>query len=129
MSLLSLISGLAAAGLSWLINGKLLIRFGNQAVIFIGPAVEEFAKTGLAVLLAVPIVITHTLFGITEALWELINSRRGVRAAFYAVATHLFYGVITAIIFRCIGVLPAVALAYLTHMLWNYWVIHKTVSP
>ena len=129
MSLLCLVSGLAAAGLCWLINGKLLNRFGNKAVIYFGPAVEELAKTGLAVLLAVPIIINHLLFGITEAIWELMNSRRGVRAAFYAAATHLFYGLITAAVFQYIGVLPALAAAYLIHMLWNYWVIQKTMSP
>ncbi len=121
-------SGFLAAGVSWLINGMLIERFGNRAVIFFGPAVEELAKTGLAVLLNTSIIITHALFGTFEAAWELKLTRNGLRAAFYAQATHLFYGIISALAWHFLGFVPAVALAYILHMSWNYWIVHKTVS-
>jgi predicted phage tail protein len=114
-----------AALVSWAVNGKLITAFGNKAVIFIGPAVEESFKTGLAWFLGAPLIISHVVFGIAEAIWELITYKRGKLAAVFAVGSHLFYGLVTILVAGKAGILLALIVAYTVHMLWNYWVLYN----
>ncbi|MBM7855213.1 uncharacterized protein with PQ loop repeat [Desulfohalotomaculum tongense] len=119
------LAALAASGISWLLNGRLFNIYNHKAVIYLGPAVEELSKTGLAVLVGAPVMLTHTLFGAVEALWELKTYRRGAAAGFAALATHAFYGWLAQMVIDHSGIPAALAVVYAVHMLWNFWVMHK----
>ncbi|MTI82116.1 MAG: hypothetical protein FH758_14845 [Firmicutes bacterium] len=122
------LSGLSAAFLSWLLNGRLLNVYKNKAVIYIGPVVEEASKTGMAVFTGAPVFLTHTVFGMLEAVWEVGSYRRGTAAGMAALATHATYGLITHYLMELYGVFFAMAMAVIIHVIWNYWIMHKTVS-
>ncbi|MEG6617172.1 hypothetical protein V6C27_12210 [Peptococcaceae bacterium 1198_IL3148] len=125
MQALAALAGLVAAVVSWLINGKLIAAFGKEkTVIFTGPAVEELLKTGFALALASPVIISHIAFGVAEAIWELYAYKRGVVAGFFAVLTHALYGVVTVLAIERVGAYAAPLLAYIVHMFWNYGVIY-----
>lgn len=120
---LAIPAALGAAGAAWLANGKLMYSYGNRAVIYLGPAVEETLKTGLAVLVGAPILLTHVFFGLFEGLWEYTTCRRGKIAAVASILTHLVYGLIALMVYGLLGIIPAILAAYLAHLLWNYWLL------
>lgn len=123
--ILALFSGLLAAGVAWLINGWAANAYGQRAVIFIGPGVEELLKTGLALLLGAPILLSHLTFGLAEAGWEVASYRRGTVAAVFALLSHGIYGWITEIL-AATGLLLALATSCALHMLWNHWVLQRS---
>lgn len=122
---LAVLGGILAAVVSWVFNGKILTIFdNNKAVIFIGPAIEELLKTGLALVLAAPLIISHAVFGLVEAIWEFSIYKKGAVAGLLAVLSHLFYGFLTMMVAEKVRIVIALIVAYTAHMLWNYLVIH-----
>lgn len=122
---MAIISGLAAAGIAWLINGWAMTRYRQRAVVFIGPVVEELLKTGLALQFGAPILLSHLVFGLAEAGWEVVNYRRGPAAALFAISSHGIYGWITATLVA-VSVPLALLLSSALHMGWNYWVLQRS---
>ena len=69
--MLVIVAGLAAA-LAFVVNRWLVRSFGNRAILFWAPAIEELLKTGLAVAAAVPIWPVHFVFGLVEMAYLII---------------------------------------------------------
>lgn len=122
-----LLSGLAAALLSWLINGRVVTAYGDNGVAFVGPAVEEGLKTGLAILFGAPLLVAHMVFGLIEAGWELYTYRR-IPAGLIAFFSHGIYGWVTKIVADHGGLILGLLAGYGVHVLWNYWVILRSNS-
>lgn len=120
-------AALAAAVLSWLVNGFVL-RFGRFGIIYLAPAVEEVLKTGMALWLGALVPASHILFGLIEAVWDMAGrGRKGVYAGLAGVLGHTVFGLITFFVLRLThNALPALAAAYLTHMGWNLAVLYLT---
>lgn len=118
-------SALAAAGLSWLING-IVVRLGRFGVIYLAPAVEEVLKTGSALFFGAFVPASHILFGLVEAVWDIAGKgRKGVYAGLAGVVGHTAFGLITYFVLRLTNnVVPALAAAYFTHMGWNFAVLY-----
>lgn len=118
----AVISGLAAAILSYIINTKALKLLGPKAIIYVAPIIEESLKTGLAVIFGGSIIVAHMTFGIVEAIYDFFNNR-GSSAFFAGMAgalSHTLFGVITILSFRCSGsIITAMIFAIAVHMLWN----------
>jgi hypothetical protein len=118
----AVISGLAAATLSYIINTKAIRLSGTKAIIYVAPIIEEFLKTWLAVIFGGSIFVAHMTFGIVEALYDFFNNR-GSSAFFAGMAgalSHTLFGVITMLSFRYSGsIIVAIIFAIAAHMFWN----------
>ncbi len=121
-------AGLLAAAVSWLSNSIFVgLAACGKAVVYLAPAVEESAKTGLAVLLGAPIWLTHLTFGFLEALWDITGGgKRGIYAGLAGLAGHLFFGLAAFFIFQATGFFwLALAGGYVLHLSWNAFVVFK----
>lgn len=107
---LSVPAGLAAAALSYAINRFALSRLGGRAVWLAVPALEEAAKTGLALFAGASLTLTHVLFGAVEAVYEVSGRHPSLAAAGLALLTHGLLGLLTSALFSRSGS-PAVAVA------------------
>ncbi|MFZ5591523.1 MAG: hypothetical protein ACOY81_06935 [Bacillota bacterium] len=116
---------LLAAMLVWLINTRLGPRFACRSrITLLGPAVEEAAKTLLALSLGAWLPGVHLGFGLIEALWEWRDRRGGLRAALAAVFTHGALGGLTwYVLGRTNSVGLAILLAWGAHAAWNALVL------
>ncbi|KJS15059.1 MAG: hypothetical protein VR69_15100 [Peptococcaceae bacterium BRH_c4b] len=118
-------AALAAAGLSWLTNGFIL-RLGRGGLVYLAPAAEEVAKTGLALAVGASVPATHIFFGLLEALWDGAG-KKDVPAGAIALLSHTVFGLITFFVLHATGaVWPALTFAYLAHVGWNTLVLHLT---
>lgn len=117
-------SALAAAALSWLVNGFVL-RFGRFGIIYLAPAVEELSKTGMALFFGASIPATHILFGLAEAVWDIAG--RGEKSFYAGLAGalgHTAFGFITYFSLRLThNMILSLAAAYFVHMGWNLAVL------
>ncbi|MBS3975718.1 MAG: hypothetical protein KGZ75_03185 [Syntrophomonadaceae bacterium] len=126
--MLILVGSLAAA-LAFAVNRWLISRFGNRAILFLVPAVEEMLKTGLAVAAAVPIWPVHLVFGLMEMAYELRSGVRlpGLTAGLVAVAGHAAFGAVALYVTGITGFWPGGwAAATAAHLAWNRWVLAQT---
>ncbi|HBS60783.1 MAG: hypothetical protein AAGU23_08310 [Bacillota bacterium] len=115
---------LATAG-ALVINRWGIKRFAFAEVVWIGPAIEELGKTGIALVLGAMVLPVHVCFGITEGMFDLRGgTRQSGAAAVVSVLGHGIFGYITVWgheIFASWwgGILPAV----MAHMFWNSYVV------
>lgn len=115
---------LATAG-AFVINRWGINRFGFVGAVWIGPAIEELGKTGIALLLGAMVLPVHVCFGLSEGIFDLRGGTRQSRAAAVAsVVGHGAFGGITIWgheIFASWG--GGILLAVMAHMFWNSYVI------
>ncbi|MGI6038012.1 MAG: hypothetical protein ACOYD6_07270 [Limnochordia bacterium] len=112
-------TGLTAALLAYGANRLVVGLWGQRAVALLVPAIEELAKTGLAVVMNQPLLGVHIIFGLLEAIYD---ARKGGQARWSAslasIVGHGFFGLLTFSLAR--GSLPlAIGAAWLVHALWN----------
>lgn len=116
-----LIAGIVAAAVSWVGNRAAIKLMGTKAIAFLSPLLEELAKSGSAVILDSPMVLTHGVFGLIEALYDARHAGiRGIEAGLISILGHLFYGYITyQVLHKHNSFLFGIFAGYLIHMLWN----------
>lgn len=117
---------LAALGLSYLINKFLIKLLRHHAAIFGAPVFEEILKTLPAYYWDRPVFHVHFLFGLGEAVYDLLTSGRhsGRWAAVFSIISHSVFGAVTSLVFGYTGmVFTAVAFAILIHCTWNLFVM------
>ena len=115
---------LATAG-AFVINRWGINRFGFAEVVWIGPAIEELGKTGIALVLGAMVLPVHVCFGVTEGIFDLRGgTRRSAAAAVASVAGHSMFGCITGWGYEIFASWwGGILLAVMTHMFWNGCVI------
>lgn len=128
----NVLAGLIALTLSFLINKYIFAKVNCRGVIiFISPFIEEILKTGLAYYLVNGLIITHLVFGLGEASFDLFNNNN--IAASLALLTHLLFGIFTFWLWKWSNsLIAAIILVVLVHIIWNYLIIsykiiHKEV--
>ncbi len=121
------IIGLLMAALSFLINRALLKYVGLRAIIGLGPATEETAKTMLAYYLQADILLTHVIFGLIEAVYDwACYHGSGRTAALLSIGGHSIFGLLTVSIFHLSGkIWLGLAGGIVIHMAWNAVIIKK----
>lgn len=120
-----LAAALLASASAYVINRWGIKRFGFAEVVWIGPAIEELGKTGIAVVLGAMVLPVHVCFGITEGIFDL---RRGTgqsgAAAIVSVVGHGVFGYIAIwgheFFLNWWG---GILLAVIAHIFWNSYVI------
>lgn len=122
-----LLSGLLASVLAYYINKRALKIWGDEAVTYGAPLVEEILKTFISIALGANILFTHMTFGAVEAIYDFSGhpGARGGTAALVGFVSHGVFGVVTAVVsgyFK--STYMGVAAAVLFHMAWNYTVMN-----
>ena len=124
------LSGLAAF-LAYVINHWVVGRYGEKAIKFAVPLIEEILKTGVALMFRGPLVIIHIGFGLYEAVYDLVANPQALPgerlfAAFAALMGHGIFGG-TTLLLVTLGLNPALSagLVGLVHGLWNNYVLRK----
>ncbi|MBZ4653401.1 MAG: hypothetical protein JG781_740 [Peptococcaceae bacterium] len=114
-------AGLVAALLAWGLNVLVVKGGGERCIIWVIPWLEEFIKTGTALLLRTSIPLTHGVFGLVEAVHDYLSSRRlGFWAGLASVLSHWFFGQITQYLLSQTGYwLLGAGTAALVHISWN----------
>lgn len=122
-------AGLLAAILAYIIN-RLGIRLtGVEGIIFFVPLVEEMAKTFSAYYLGTSILLTHLVFGLVEAVYDLVTSpKQGLTAGLVSVLGHSLFGGATSLAyFYSNNILIGLIAGLIIHVLWNGVVIKYLV--
>ena len=136
MTLPVLLSALAAALAAYVFNRISRLLAGRTTVIFIAPGFEESFKTGAALLTGAPVLVTHLVFGVIEALYDLTvphpyrsgKAPRGRRtgAAVTSLGAHTLFGAVTLVVANLTYSWPVgVVAAYGLHVGWNALVTGK----
>ena len=113
-----LIACLAAGG-SFLINRLLLRQWGVRVIITLSPVVEEMLKTAAAYYFAADILVTHLVFGLIEAVYDLAQSQGKAMAAAMSVIGHGLFGGATVLAAGTAGIYAGLAVGIMLHLLWN----------
>jgi len=120
----SLVTGLIAAVLALLVNRCLLGLWYSKVISVLGPAVEEAIKTGLALLTGVSLAGVHSVFGLAEGVWELLNKPGSLKPALAAWGVHSLLGLLVYATYTYTGqAIFAWAIGSLVHITWNKLVI------
>lgn len=100
-------------------------RPGALLAFVLGPLVEEAAKTGFALAVAAPLVITHIGFGAAEAAYDAAGRRAsGIAAAAMSLVSHGVFGVATQRVLTITRQPLATALAAaVLHAVWNLVIV------
>ncbi|RJQ04493.1 MAG: hypothetical protein C4551_10675 [Bacillota bacterium] len=141
-----LLAAVSAAGLSYACNRLSRSRAGGGAVVFVAPGLEESFKTGAALLVGAPVLLTHVVFGGLEALYDLGlgagraqphaptaatgagpgPTGRHAGAAVAGLVGHALFGALTVAVAAAWGWWPlGVGVAYLAHVAWNALVMGR----
>jgi hypothetical protein len=90
--------GCLMAGLSYLCNRLLLKVTGLQTVFYYSPVAEEVLKTLPAHYLGADVLITHSVFGSLEGIYDLVTSpNRQYVPMLLSILGHSLFGVITVL--------------------------------
>lgn len=126
---ISLVSGLLAALLSYYINSKALKNMGEAAIIYWAPIIEESLKTGFALMLGGKVFLSHITFGAAEASYDTWKNRgaAGYWAGFAGLVSHSVFGAITQYFMYYLGNSSfGLCIAIFVHIVWNYTVMNIT---
>jgi len=118
--------GLSALLLSYLLNKAFLGWLGDKAIYLAAPAIEEILKSIPAYCLNRPIWPVHLFFGIGEALYDYLSSRKriGKWAAVFSILSHGIFGAITAgMLYFFDNLTVGLFAAVLVHGAWNYFIM------
>jgi hypothetical protein len=124
---MAVVSGLLAAAISYHLNGRALKAFGEEAVTYGAPVLEELLKTGFALALGGGVFLSHITFGTVEAAYDFYKNRGApaCRAGIAGFVSHGVFGVITGYSIKYFNnPVPGLILAILIHMGWNYAVMN-----
>ncbi len=144
MTLSVIVSALVAAGAAYICNRLARRSVGTVAVVFVAPGLEESFKTGTALLLGAPVLLSHIAFGLLEAAYDLFARRRAARgpapapaaagasgpwrlgAALAGLGGHALFGALTVAVSAALGSWAlGVGAAYLVHVGWNALVMGR----
>lgn len=108
------------AACSYVLNRALLKALGTQVIITISPVIEEMLKTLLPFYLDANILTTHVVFGVIEAVYDMVQSQEhGITAAVLSVAGHGLFGALTVYAMQTAGIYIGLASGIIAHLLWN----------
>lgn len=116
-----LIAGIAAAIAAYIANITISRFAPRYSVTLFAPFLEEFLKTVVAILIGTDIVLSHTVFGVAEGVYDYFYAEKKVngRSAVLSVVSHWIFGYITLRLKMKIGVICAIVIVAFIHSLWN----------
>ncbi len=124
----TLLAILLATAAAYLLNRRLVNRFGNPSLITVIPVIEELLKTGSSLLFSVSLWWVHLGFGALEALLDIVQRPRPLPVVGYLAAGCSFIGhgafaAVTIWGWSATGrAVYGLLLGCGVHLLWNVWV-------
>jgi hypothetical protein len=118
-------AALLATAFSYVVNRWGITRFGLAEVMWVGPVMEEVAKTGMAWILDTAVWPVHLYFGTMEGLLDIrTGASHRYGAALVSLAGHSIFGYATlwgtrAFSSIAVGMMLGIGI----HVLWNSYVI------
>ncbi|AAM25690.1 hypothetical protein M2349_002573 [Caldanaerobacter subterraneus subsp. tengcongensis MB4] len=118
------LSGMAGIVVAYLLNSAVVKRYGERAVIYIVPFIEESSKTVFGYLTS-SILASHFMFGIAEAVNDYTKASYKIngRAAVLSILSHSIFGVISYVLVEKVNLFVAILSASLLHLLWNRFML------
>lgn len=115
-----IVSGIAGVIVSYILNKIFASIYGDAAIIYIVPVIEEISKT-VSGYITGSIIAAHLIFGIAEALYDYITASYKInfRAAVSSIISHGIFGVLSYYLVLHSSIFLAIGVAALIHGLWN----------
>ncbi|MDK2806005.1 MAG: hypothetical protein PWQ94_1169 [Thermoanaerobacterium sp.] len=119
-----IIGGLISAILAYFLNKLVVDMYGDKAVIYGVPLIEESSKTIIGYIFG-SIIGTHFTFGIVESLNDFIASPKEVnfRASVLSIITHLIFGAIAYYILIYVNIYASIIITSIIHGYWNRFML------
>jgi hypothetical protein len=120
-----MLAGFMAALFSFFINKLALKSYGKMAVVALVPLLEEVIKSMTAFFTEAPLLLTHGVFGLVEAVHDVYGHKgQSFLPFFLSLGGHLVFGAITRFIYVSTGVLGyGILVAAAVHGIWNLSII------
>lgn len=126
--MIEVICGIVSALIAYVFNRLLIKRQKEKSIVFVIPLVEEGSKTLIAILIGGSIIGVHVVFGIIEAIYDLVhtkNKKAAPIAAILSIFSHSIFGIISYYIYHWTGWLAlGIIIATIIHSTWNYFTTH-----
>jgi hypothetical protein len=126
--MIEVISGIVSALIAYVFNRLLIKRQKEKSIVFIIPLVEECSKTLIAIMMGGSIIGVHVVFGIIEALYDLLHTKSknaATIAAVLSLISHSIFGIISNYIYIWTGWLSlGIIITTIIHSTWNYFTTH-----
>lgn len=124
--MIEIISGTIAAFIAYNFN-KLIFKWkGKKAIVFLVPFIEEGSKSIIAYCIKANIIGTHFVFGMIEAIYDMIytkSERAASIAAMISIISHSIFGLMTYYLNLWTDwLLFSIVVISVIHSLWNYFV-------
>jgi hypothetical protein len=118
------LSGMAGIVVAYFLNSAVVKKYGEKAVIYIVPFIEETSKTVFGYLTS-SIPVSHLMFGIAEAVNDYTKAsyKINARAAVLSILSHSLFGLVSYVLYVRIGLFGAIFSAYLLHVGWNRFML------
>lgn len=115
-----IISGIAGVIVSYILNKIFVTKYGDIAIIYVVPVVEEVSKT-ISGYITGSIIAAHFIFGIAEALHDYVTASYKInfRAAVSSIMSHGILGILSYYLVLHGNIFLAIGVATLIHGLWN----------
>lgn len=119
-----IIGGLMSVFLSYFLNKFVVDLYGDKAVVYGVPIIEESSKTIIGYIFG-SIIGTHFIFGIVESLNDFIASPKEVnfRASVLSIITHLIFGAIAYYILIYVNIYASIIITSIIHGYWNRFML------
>ncbi len=115
--------GCLMAGVSFLVNRRLLKYTGPQTLVTYSPALEEAVKTVPAYYLGADILVTHLVFGGLEAIYDW-REEKNMKAGIFSIIGHSLFGLLTLAGLRLTAnLLGGLMMGLVAHFIWNIAVV------
>lgn len=115
-----IVSGIAGVIASYFLNKLVVNKYGDAAIIYVVPVIEEISKT-VSGYITGSVIAAHIIFGIAEAVNDYITASYKInfRAAISSIISHGIFGVLSYYLIIYGNIFIAIGAAALIHSLWN----------
>ncbi|AFK85763.1 MULTISPECIES: hypothetical protein [Thermoanaerobacterium] len=116
-----IVGGFISAILSYFLNKLVVDMYGDKAVIYGVPLVEESSKTAIGYIFG-SVIGVHFVFGVVEAFKDFVESPKEInfKASVLSIATHLVFGIVAFYVLRQINIYAAIFMTAVIHGCWNW---------
>ncbi|WP_424610384.1 hypothetical protein [Caldanaerobacter sp.] len=115
---------MASIVVAYLLNSAVVKKYGEKAIIYIVPFIEETSKTVFGYLTS-SILVSHFMFGIAEAVndYTKVSHKINGRAAALSILSHSIFGLVSYVLYIKINLFTAIFSASLLHVVWNRFML------
>ncbi|MGJ7045274.1 hypothetical protein [Thermoanaerobacterium thermosulfurigenes] len=116
-----IVGGFISAILAYFLNKLVVDMYGDKAVIYGVPLIEESSKTVMGYIFG-SVISAHFVFGVVEAFKDFVASPKEInfKASVLSIVTHLVFGVVAFYVLRQVNIYAAIFMTAVIHGCWNW---------